>query len=168
MPVVVERSDPSLAPDLARLQLTAAVAGYRDIFPSEAPPPTEEELGAQWAEWLAGSAHRVLIALDGEVLVGMVLAGPDLDEPGAGHLARLYVDPSRWGLGIGRQLYDAAVTRLRGAGHATATLWVLERNERARGWYERLGWQITGERKPVYAPAGIDDVRYRIVFASST
>ena len=42
-----------------------------------------------------------------------------------------------------------------------ATLWVLERNIRARSWYERLGWAWTGERKPVWPPGGIDDLRYR-------
>jgi len=29
------------------------------------------------------------------------------------------------------------------AGYTEATLWVLERNDRARAWYERLGWQCT-------------------------
>lgn len=38
---------------------------------------------------------------------------------------------------------------------------MLERNQRVRSWYERLGWEPTGERKPVYAPGGIDDVGYR-------
>jgi ribosomal protein S18 acetylase RimI-like enzyme len=51
---------------------------------------------------------------------------------------------------------------MQATGFDAVTLWVLERNQRARAWYERLGWQPTGERKPVFAPAGIDDLRYRI------
>jgi len=48
------------------------------------------------------------------------------------------------------------------AGFPAATLWVLEANAKARSWYERLGWRLSGTRKPMYAPAGIDDVGYRI------
>ena len=95
----------------------------------------------------------------------VVMAGPDPDDPTIGHLARLYVAPERWAEGIGRQLYAAAVASLVDAGFPAATLWVLERNTRARTWYERLGWRLTGDRKPTYAPAGIDDVGYRIDLA---
>ena len=53
------------------------------------------------------------------------------------------------------------LAHLREVGFSDATLWVLEHNLRARNWYERLGWRPTGERKAVYAPAQIDDLRYR-------
>jgi len=53
-------------------------------------------------------------------------------------------------------LYDRAAAHLQDVGYAQASLWVLERNTHARCWYERLGWSCTGERKPVYEPAGID------------
>ncbi len=95
--------------------------------------------------------------------MGVVLAGPDQIEPSVGHMARLYVAPDRWGRGIGSALYWAAIGFLREAAFAEATLWVLERNERARSWYEHLGWRPSGERKTVYAPAGVEDLRYRLV-----
>jgi ribosomal protein S18 acetylase RimI-like enzyme len=47
-----------------------------------------------------------------------------------------------------------------------ATLWVLEANSYARKWYERLGWKLSGKRKTTYAPAGIDDVQYRLALPS--
>jgi ribosomal protein S18 acetylase RimI-like enzyme len=153
------------APVLAALHLDAAIAGYGHIFPSEAPPPTLDEVLAQWAHWLGpdrDAGRRAFVAEERGSAVGVVLAGPDPIEPDLGHVARLYVAPDRWGQGIGTALYEAAVTSLREAGFAEATLWVLERNERARSWYERLGWQSIGERKVVYAPAGIDDLRYRL------
>lgn len=90
------------------------------------------------------------------------MAGPDPDRPELGHLSRLYVAPSHWGRGIGRLLYERAIDHIRDAGYRDITLWVLEANDRARRWYERLGWWMTSARKPVYAPAGIDDVGYRI------
>jgi ribosomal protein S18 acetylase RimI-like enzyme len=163
--VVVRLADRRQATALARLNRTAALAGYRDIFPDDAPKPTHEELLSQWEHWLGPDralGRRAFAAFGGREIVGAVLAGPDPADADEGHLSRLYVHPGQWGRGIGRQLYDAAVGHLREKGFPTATLWVLERNERARSWYERLGWRPTGERKPVYTPAGIDDVGYRI------
>ena len=93
-------------------------------------------------------------------LVGVVLAGPDPDDSALGQLARLHVKSSSWGHGIGRLLYAVAVSHLRTAGFTEASLWALEGNDLARSWYERLGWRPTGERRPIYAPAGTDDVRY--------
>ena len=95
--------------------------------------------------------------------VGVVLAGADPSEASLGHVARMYVAPECWGQGIGRLLHGAAIDHLRAVGYDEAALWVLERNQRARSWYERLGWMATGERKPVFRPAGIDELRYRRV-----
>jgi ribosomal protein S18 acetylase RimI-like enzyme len=165
LPLIVSTAEAALAPVLAELHLRTAIVGYGHIFPAEAPPPTIEELLAQWEHWLGpdrARGRRAFVAHAGAAVVGVIVAGPDPEEPELGHLARLYVTPELWGGGIGRALYTAAMDHLRAAGFDTATLWVLERNERARAWYERLGWQPTGEQKPVYAPAGIVDVRYRI------
>jgi ribosomal protein S18 acetylase RimI-like enzyme len=164
--VLVRLADRDQASVLADLHRSAAIAGYSHIFPREAPPPPREELVAQWDHWLKGDwdgGRRAFIAEVDGATVGVVVAGFDAIEPAVGHLARLYVAPESWGQGVGSALHAAAMDHLRNDGFAEATLWVLERNARARAWYERLGWQSTGERKTVYAPAGIDDLRYRIV-----
>lgn len=159
-------ADRRLGPVLAELHLETALAAYAHIFPAEAPPPSYDEVRAQWEHWLGPDwdlGRRAFVADDAaSSIVGVVLAGPDPAEPGAGHLSRLYVAPHRWGEGIGGQLHRAAIEHLRSAGFAEVTLWVLEQNDRARSWYERLGWRCTGERTSTYAPGGIDDVRYRI------
>jgi ribosomal protein S18 acetylase RimI-like enzyme len=163
--VVVRLADRDLAPVLAELHRESAVAGYGHIFPQEAAPPSYDEVLNQWTHWLGRDSElgrRAFVAYEGDTVVGVVLAGPDPHDPRRGHVARLYVTPRRWGAGIGRKLYCAALEHLRGAGFAEATLWVLERNDRARSWYERLGWRATGERKTVYAAAGIDDLRYSL------
>ena len=155
---------------MARLHLRTAIAGYGHIFPPEAPPPTYEEVLAQWEQWLGpdrATGRRGFVADNGKRLVGVVLAGPDPIEEDAGHVARLYVDPDQWGRGTGTLLYDAAIAHLVARGFREATLWVLEANDRARSWYERLGWRPTGERKATYAPAGIDDLRYRVTLAAA-
>jgi GNAT superfamily N-acetyltransferase len=163
---VVRAAEVGEAGELARLNLRTALAAYGHIFPPESPPPTHEELLAQWEHWLGpdhANGRRAFVAeANGTGAVGVVLAGPDPEDAGVGHLARLYVAPERWGEGIGTQLYEAAIASMVGAGFPAATLWVLERNTRARSWYERLGWRLSGARKVLFAPAGIDDVGYRL------
>ena len=164
MDVVVRLAERDLAPDLAQVQLDASVVVYGRIFPQEAPTPTIDEVTAQWEQRLGAErdlGQRAFVAHDADVVVGVVLAGPDAIQRHVGHLARLYVTPDRWERGIGTILYSAATNHLRAAGFQETTLWVLEHNDRARRWYERLGWRSTGERKPVYPPGSIDDLRYR-------
>jgi hypothetical protein len=45
------------AGELAALHLDAALAGYADIFPTDAPPPTLDELTEQWRSSLGPSAQ---------------------------------------------------------------------------------------------------------------
>ena len=164
-PVLIGHALPSEAARLAQLQLGAALAGFRNIFPPEAPPPTVDALTAEWGRWLeprSSDTFRVFVARADEDPAGVVLAMPDPQAPDAGHLARLYVDPERWGLGIGGQLYAAAMGHLRAQRFDQATLWVLEGNARARSWYERLGWTGTTDLRPVYEAGGIFDVQYRL------
>jgi ribosomal protein S18 acetylase RimI-like enzyme len=163
--VVVQHAGPDRVEELADLHRSSAIAGYGHIFPKDAPPPSREEVLAKWTGWLdddADTRRRALIVERGDTVVGVVLAGPDALEPAVGHVARLYVAPALWGRGLGGALHTAAIGHLRECEFDEATLWVLEGNRRARSWYERLGWRPTGERKTVYAPAGIDDLRYRI------
>jgi ribosomal protein S18 acetylase RimI-like enzyme len=163
--VVVRLADRASAPDLVAVHRAAAHTGFAHIFPPEAEPPTYEEDLARWEYWLGPDweqGRRAYVAIACRRVVGVVLAGPDPEEPALGHLARLYVEPAHWGHGLGTQLYNAAMGDLADRGFRDATLWVLEGNTRARRWYERLGWAPTGKRKTTYAPAGIEDLQYRV------
>ena len=148
------------AQKLAELQSRTALHAYAAIFPPEAPPPTIAELKQSWSQSLLDLTAFVAV-VDTEI-VGTSLAGPDPLEPTVGHLSRLYVIPELSGRGIGGRLYHTCMSHLGELGFTEATLWVLEDNHRVRSWYERLGWRATGERRPIYAPTGVDDLRYRL------
>ena len=153
------------APVVARLQIDAALAAYGRIFPASAPPPVFDEVLAEWRGRLGtavGTGQTTLLAVDNGRIVGVVVAGPDPARPDRGHVARFYVSPDLWGQGIGHRLYLGALGWLRRGDYREATLWVLERNDRARTWYERLGWRTTGEQRTVYEPAGIVELHYLI------
>jgi ribosomal protein S18 acetylase RimI-like enzyme len=149
------------APVVGALQLRTALRAYDGIFPSEAPVPTVKDHADHWRSAVEAGQAGFVAEID-DAIVGMALAGRDSLDPEWGHLARFYVAVEHQGRGVGTGLYATCLAHLRERGFTSATLWVLERNSRARSWYERLGWVVTGERKAVYAPAGIDDLRYRL------
>jgi len=159
----IRRASVDEAPALAELQRRTALFAYASIFPPEAPQPDLDRMTLDWRRRLSGmhspNARGYAAGVCG-LPVGVIIACSDPDDPELGHITRLYVDPQEWGQGIGRALYDEALSYLRDIGYAHASLWVLEQNERARTWYERLGWACMGERKSVLGSAEVEDLRY--------
>jgi ribosomal protein S18 acetylase RimI-like enzyme len=111
---------------------------------------------------------QTLVAVDGDEVIGFVSFGPYREQdagqdPSAGELYAIYVDPARWGAGAGRELLATALAGLSGAGYRLMRLWVLEGNLRARRFYERAGLGPDGERQ-FFTPRGstteLPEVRY--------
>ena len=86
--------------------------------------------------------------------------GSDPDEPAAGHVACLYVDPAAQGQGIGARLLEEAHRWFRAEGRAEATLWVFAANAPARRFYARRGWHPDGGER-VEPAFGEPEVRLR-------
>ncbi len=130
--------------DLASVQLSSALAGFSHIFPSSMPKPTQGQLEEEWAALLTRPDRTILAALHDDEVCGTAVYGSDDGRPRDADciLAKLYVHPDFLGMGIGGGLHDRAVAGLAAAGHATARLWVLERNLPARRMYEHRGWRL--------------------------
>jgi GNAT superfamily N-acetyltransferase len=79
----------------------------------------------------------------------VVVAGRDGAAPETGELAAIYAEPRVWSQGVGHALHEVALQRLRDLGVSSATLWVLNTNERARRFYERHRWELGGADKTV-------------------
>lgn len=122
----------------------------------------------------AGTPFATLVAdLDGAV-VGFTTVGPyrngqnsdDLDFA-YGEILAIYVEPARWGSGVGSALLARGCAELTGRGFTEARLWVLDDNVRARRFYERAGLVADGERSvytlrraPDQPPVELPEVRY--------
>jgi GNAT superfamily N-acetyltransferase len=113
----------------------------------------------------------VLVADGGGDLLGFASYSPSRDsdaDPGrVGEIGAIYLLPSAWGKGIGRQLMHATLACLAAAGFTQVTLWVLDSNVRARRFYEAGGWSADGRQKLDESRGfPITQVRYRRSFWS--
>jgi ribosomal protein S18 acetylase RimI-like enzyme len=97
------------------------------------------------------SGPYTLVAVDGDAICGHVTIGRSRDDDMAGsaEIWAVYVDPRRWGGGIGRALIDAACERLAQSGYDRAFLWTLTANTQARRFYEQVGWHTDGRQRTI-------------------
>lgn len=105
---------------------------------------------------------RLWVAEDGDEVIGYSRTGPsrDADAPdGTAEVYGFYLHPDSWGRGAGRALMNHVLADFASSGFKEATLWVVDRNERARGFYEKTGW--TYEPGPTNTCFGAPEVRYR-------
>lgn len=103
------------------------------------------------------------VAVDGEHVCGHVTTGHcrDHDLRDNGEIWAIYVDPARWGTGVGRSLIAAGCEQLRRQGCNAAALWVLAGNARARRFYELAGWRWHGtQRTDTIGDDVVLEVRY--------
>jgi GNAT superfamily N-acetyltransferase len=159
--VEVRRAKVEDATAIAGVHLRTWQSAYRHVFPPDELDalPLEPRI-AGWQRGLAADDAICFVA--GDPIVGFVFAERCADEPEAGEVDAIYVEPSAWGTGAGRRLLARAEDELREQGFDEAILWVLEDNPRARRFYETAGWSLDGGRR-TWPQMGVDAsvVRYR-------
>jgi ribosomal protein S18 acetylase RimI-like enzyme len=150
MPVRIREATPQDAEAIAGIHVRAWQTAYRGQLSDDfldglrvedrldmhraaldAPP-------AEYRMWLAESVERP---------IGFAVTGKSQDADAEDRTAEffaIYLEPEQLGTGVGRALFEHAVDDLRERGYRTATLWVLETNERARRFYEIAGWEHDG------------------------
>jgi ribosomal protein S18 acetylase RimI-like enzyme len=153
----VRPASPEDAEAIAQIHVQGFEEAYRGLIPDEALDVRTVELRRRvWSERLAGGAPEafVLVAdLHGEV-AGFSSGRAASAEEAAGHPGRigcwenLYVRPdavgSADGMRIGFALHQATVERLSELGFDEAVNFVVEGNERARRFFEAVGWRADG------------------------
>ncbi|MDX1646312.1 MAG: GNAT family N-acetyltransferase [Longimicrobiales bacterium] len=136
---------------IEEVHFAARAAAYSDKV-ADWPPPGPDRPGriARWERWLSDPDISTLVGESSGELVGFctIRSSPEDDTDAAtAEMATLYVRPDRWHRGVGRTLCEAGLERARRRGFQTLVLWVLDINERARTFYEHLGFVADGRTK---------------------
>jgi GNAT superfamily N-acetyltransferase len=117
-------------------------------------PYNPEQLVTQWAARLDDPDTIAFVTTDvaGHV-TAVASAGPEATsfEPSnlgrkSAHLSTLFALPENHGTGEAQSLHDQLLITLVEADYHTIRLWVPEGATRARRFYERNGWLLTGHR----------------------
>jgi ribosomal protein S18 acetylase RimI-like enzyme len=132
-------------PALADIFVAAWQAGYRGVVPDDVIDALDvATVATDLAVRLDEPGLATVIAVDAAGrLVGFTRYGDDVDHPGAGYLAALYVHPAASGAGVGHGLLHHALGAMPGV---DVRLWVFEGNDRARKLYEQARFRPDGAR----------------------
>lgn len=156
---------PADADTIAALHASSWRSAYRGVFTDHyLDHEADAERREVWRARLRGDAPGgdwgVVAEDDAGRLLGFAYVMPGHDPIWGDYLDNLHVAPGLKGGGIGRRLMQAVAERLRRDGSARPLyLWVLEVNTAARGFYERLGAELTdrqlsdplaGQQHPVW------------------
>jgi len=156
---VIRWAVPGDAAELAVVHVTTWQAAYSGILDEEFLLGLDTAAREAWWRRFIEEGARVHVVGEEHVL-GFCHAAASSDE-GWGEVFSIYVLPERWGSGLGHLLLTAGEATIRSQGFDRALLWVLERNERARRFYERYGW-VQGRPIRVEEIGGVQvtEVRY--------
>ena len=133
---------------------TERMHGYLSQLPQNL-PPNKSAPGLNSGD---SGKRSFMLATRGDAVLGFChfsAAPNNADRPGratpggemVGRLHSLYIDPDALGQGIGHALMSHALSTFAVWECERAHLWVLEGNSRAVSFYERQGWQLTGDTK---------------------
>jgi ribosomal protein S18 acetylase RimI-like enzyme len=169
---------PAELPDaeaIARLQVRAWRSAYGHLVSERAIGClVDDERVPLWQRVLGTDPHGTLVALLDDRLVGFASFGPARDvgtDPArTAELYALYVDPNRWGEGVGWGLWSETRRLLIERGFTEVSLWVLTGNGRARRFYERAGFQVdpSGTDIAEFLGTRLPEMRYRMALRTPT
>lgn len=163
---VIRPAVPADAAAVGRIHVESWNVAYRGIVPDA--EIAKMDLATRttfWAERIAVREWPVYVIdeADESVAFCQMVPSRDLgDDPArVGHITSLHVLPHLRGKGHGRALVDHVLAEFRRRGFAEVTLWVLEENTSARGFYDRLGFRADGGQRTGSGTA-VQEMRYRI------
>ncbi|HYC04518.1 MAG TPA: GNAT family N-acetyltransferase [Azospirillaceae bacterium] len=137
---MIRRATPDDVPAMAAVHVACWREAYTGLMSEEViAAMTVERRVAMWTDVLSNPEREAFVLeLEGG-LVGFVCIGPGREVGAPGEIYALYLLRKAQGRGLGRALMDTAATALKARGWWPMRLWVLETNERAKGFYAAVG-----------------------------
>lgn len=134
---------------LALIHSASLQAAYADIFPEEVIKNSfsfERRKAGFERELLANRPFNA-IAFSQGLPVGLLSLGESRHievTKNTIELWRIYLHPDFWGSGYGEVLLKWGLSEAKDMGYKRVILWALEKNARARHFYEKMGFGLTG------------------------
>lgn len=166
----IRSADDNDIPALAHIHVEGWKAGYKNIVDQDFLNTLNvDDRAKDWKSWMdAGEVPTIIAEIDGKPVGFSIYGGLRTPPPGTssirplytGELYALYVLPDHWGQGIGTALMKSAVNIMRENKHKSMCLWVVDKNERAKNLYEKLGGQRIGKKQVEIGPSKVKEICY--------
>ncbi len=147
----IRKADFGQAATFAEILCKSWQSAYQGIIPKDVLAGfTDVETRRKSLErWMSAGESVYLLAYCDDTPCGACCIGAsrDSDQPESGEIVAIYLLEEYWGCGMGGAIMRAALEELKAMGFERALLWVLERNARARRFYEKCGFSPDGASK---------------------
>lgn len=151
---------------LARVHVDAWRQAYHGLVPDERLARLSYERGREnFARWVVDGTQETYVAEKAGEAVGFLTLGrcrdADVDAETVGEIWGMYLAPACWRQGIGTRLCRHGERIFRGRDLRAVVLWVFAANDRARRFYEAMGYAPDGATKCLDFGVPLEAVRYR-------
>lgn len=137
----IQKSDDRFA--ISRIYEESWKFAYKDIVPQDYLDSIQP---GRWAPYLDREGSYSLVLIENGMIVGTSAYSrsrcPEFED--FGEIISIYLLPQYMGKGYGKNLLDAVVGELAELGFQDIFLWALKKNLRARKFYEKNGFILTG------------------------
>jgi ribosomal protein S18 acetylase RimI-like enzyme len=158
--VIIRRAVVQDAEGLVRVHVDTWKTAYRGIIAGEVlDRMSYTGRGERWRQTILEPEGKYIYvaewnqqdnsSISSPAVVGFAIAGSNRDDDThvfKGEVHGIYVLDKYQGKGVGRRLFTRAVQSLLQDGMDSVKVWVLADNVNARGFYERLGGELTDRR----------------------
>lgn len=154
-PVAKEEVD-----DISRIYALSWKTAYRGIVPQTYLDLLSEH---RWSLFLADNLSKSYVLLNNDRYIGTSSICPARDEKmtGWGEIISIYLLPEYFGKGYGKILFNFSINELKRSGFSNIYLWTLEKNMRAKTFYEKFGFTQDGQKMTCeIGGEKLDEVRY--------
>ncbi|WP_067140922.1 GNAT family N-acetyltransferase [Microtetraspora malaysiensis] len=161
----VRKGEPAEAADVLRVKNASWQEAYRGVVPDDFLDGLTVTPGAvaHWQAMMADPACGVVVGEAAGRIVGLSAYGPAGNGVPGGEVYAIYTLKECWSSGLGPELMAFSLARLTESGHGEAGLWVLENNPRARRFYEKTGFALSGRTQAEeISGVRLPEVHYRM------
>lgn len=147
---------------VSRIQIESWWSAFADILTTQTLEEhlKEDAIEQMYRHVLADERfHGLLLTLDGQPhAMAFWSAARGEQTPGLAELICIHILKENWGKGYGSQLMERALAEMKAAGYREVLLWVFEQNLRARRFYEKFGFSLSGQQQN---NLGANEIQYR-------
>jgi GNAT superfamily N-acetyltransferase len=129
---------------IAWIQLEVWQTAFAGLLPEAVLGIPAADLAQAWTSTIRSTAQTLLVATEGEQLVGFTQAALADDGPEVGEIRLLYVRPAWARRGHGGRLVAAAAAALRARGAEIGAWWIPDSDIASQRFATSIGWEQSG------------------------